>query len=268
LGLALVLHAIFVFLLFWFEPIYTSPPDVETLLPAVNTDFRVIQVRLVGMEASGMDVRGSGGGEGTVRQNAGEAFAKPVPSSTRNSIDPRASVVPRSLQGPGMNDVVGMYRAPLYFDTLRGYSGTAQKGEGSGGGNGAGVGNKSGGGAGITDNLGFGGGFGDKFVPGNPANNSATGLPYQISWSGVPRALLSGEKPLFPSGVQRGGTVRIRITVDPAGNVTAMVPVEKTDSRLEEAAMTAIRAWRFSGLAKNFPRVDQQAVATFVFKIE
>jgi TonB family protein len=268
MAIALAIHAVFILFLFWIEPIYTKPPDVEKLLPPVSTDYQVIQLRIVGEKASGMDVQGSGGGQGTIRQNAGAAFGKPVPSSTKNTIDPQASVVPRSLQGPGMNDVVGMNRSPVYFDTVKGYSGSAQNGEGSGGGTGGGIGNKSGSGAGFTDKPGFGGGFGNKFVPGNPANNSATGSPYQISWNGVARALLSGDKPGFPGGVQHGGTVKIRITVDPGGNVMAMVPLEKADSRLEEAAMSAIRTWRFSKLARKYPQIDQQATATFVFKAE
>lgn len=268
MAIALAIHAVFVFLLFAFEPIYTKPPDVENLLPPVTTDYRVIELKIIGPKASGMDIQGSGGGEGTVRQNAGSAFGNPVPSSTKNSIDPRASVVPRSLQGPGMNDVVGIHRNPVYFDTVKGFSGSSRNGEGSGGGNGAGIGNKTGNGAGFTDKPGFGGGFGNKFVPGNPANNSAAESPYQIAWNGAARAFLYGGKPKFPEGVQQGGTVKIRITVDPSGNVMAMVPVEKADSRLEEAAMSAIRTWRFSKLAKNYPQVDQQATATFIFKAE
>ncbi|HUI28620.1 MAG TPA: energy transducer TonB, partial [Candidatus Acidoferrales bacterium] len=105
-------------------------------------------------------------------------------------------------------------------------------------------------------------------VPGNPNNNSALGSPYQIFWNGVPRALLSGDRPQFPEGVLHDGTVKIKITVGPSGSVLAMVPVEKADSRFEEAAMTAIRTWRFSRLARSYPQVDQQATATFVFKLE
>ncbi len=268
MAMALAIHAVFVFFLFLMEPIYTKPPDVEKILPPVNTNFRVLQIEMIGMKASGMDVQGSGGGEGTIRENAGAAFGNPVPSSVRSTIDPQASVVPRSLQGPGMNDVMGIHRNPIYFDMVKGFAGSSQNGEGAGGGNGIGIGNKTGNGAGFTDKPGFGGGFGNKFVAGNPANNSAAGSPYQIAWSGVPRALLSGDSPQFPEGVQHGGTVKIKITVDPSGNVRAMILVEKADSRLEEAAMSAIRNWRFSKLAENYPQVDQQATATFIFKAE
>jgi TonB family protein len=270
MGIALAIHIVFVLLLYLYEPVYKQPPDVEKLLPPVNTKYEMIEVRIVGQKAAGMDVQGAGGGQGTVNSNAGGAFGNVKISSVPNkrTINPSASIVPRSLQGPGMNDIVGVSRSPVYFDTLNGYSGTAEIADGSGGGTGGGIGNRTGPGAGFSDKPGFGGGFGNKYVPGNPANNSATGTPYQISWNGVARTLISGEKPRFPAEVQHGGTVKIRITVDPSGNVLAMVPVEKSDSRLEEAAMAAIRTWKFSRLAKNYPQVEQQATATFVFKLE
>ncbi len=269
--LALAVHAVFFFLLILYEPIYKQPPDIEKLLPPVNTNYQMIEVKIVGMKTAGMDVSGSGGGEGTIRENAGAAFGnvKTVPSaSPRNTINPNASIVPRSLQGPGMNDIVGINRKPVFFDSLKGYNGSSQNGQGSGGGIGTGIGNKSGSGAGFTEKPGFGGGFGNKFVPGNPANNSASGMPYEISWNGAARALLTGERPQFPSDVRHGGTVKIKIVVDPSGDVVAMVPIEKADSGLEEAAMAAIRTWRFSRLPKNYPQVNQQAVAKFVFKLE
>ncbi|MFZ1081345.1 MAG: hypothetical protein WAO19_05400, partial [Candidatus Kryptoniota bacterium] len=187
LSIALGVHAIFVFLLFLYEPIYKQPPDVEKLLPPVNTNYEMIEVRIAGQNSAGMDVKGSGGGEGTIKESPGAAFGnvKPATVSNKNTMNPKASIVPRSLQGPGMNDIAGINRNPAYFDTVSGYNGTTQNGEGSGGGTGSRIGNKSGNGAGFTDKPGFGGGFGDKYVPGNPANNSATGTPYQISWNGV-----------------------------------------------------------------------------------
>ena len=171
-------------------------------------------------------------------------------ASNKSTINPKASIVPRSLQGPGMNDIVGINRNPAYSTRLMDIMVWHKTVKGRAGERGLGIGNKSGNGAGFTEKPGFGGGFGDKYVPGNPANNSATGTPYQISWNGVSRALIAGDRPQFPDGVQHGGTVKIRITVDPSGNVLAMVPVEKADSRLEEAAMAAIRTWRFSRLAE------------------
>ncbi len=270
--LALVLHGVVFTLLMIYAPIFNKPPKVrDVLLPPVNVHFKVMQITIVGGVNSGMDISGSGGGEGTIHMRPGAAFGNVVATrsaSPQASINSNASMVPRSLQGPGMNDIVGINRSPAYFDTLHGYHGTSTSGIGSGGGTGSTIGNRSGAGSGLTGKAGFGGGYGNKFIPGNPANNSANGTPYRIVWNGVSRALLSGDRPQFPSGVQNGGTVKIRIVVDPAGDVLSMVPVEKADSRLDEAAMAAIRTWHFSRLGSNYRQVNQTAVATFIFKLE
>ena len=270
--LALGVHVVFFLLLMIYGPALSKPPVVRVvLLPPVNVTYKVMDVRIVGRKSSGMDVSGSGGGNGSIPRNADAAFgnAKIVSSAgPKNTMNPQASIVPRSLQGPGMNDIVGINRKPVFFDTVKGYSGNTQNGQGSGGGTGTTIGDTTGAGSGLTGKPGFGGGFGDRFVPGNPANNSAVGTPYAISWNGVSRALLAGDRPQFPAGVQHGGVVKITIVVDPAGSVVSMVPAEKSDSRLEESAMAAIRTWQFSRLSKNYPQVNQRAVATFVFKLE
>ncbi len=270
--LAICVHVVIFIMLIAYGPALSKPPVVTVvLLPPVNVTYKVMEMKIVGRQSSGMDVSGSGGGEGTIPRNADAAYgitAANRSASPRSSINPKASIVPRSLQGPGMNDIVGVSRKPVYFDTVNGYSGNAAAGQGSGGGVGATIGDTTGAGSGLTGKPGFGGGFGDRFVPGNPANNSSVGTPYAISWSGVSRALLAGNRPLFPSGVQHGGIVKISIIVNPAGNVVSMVPVEKSDSRLEEAAMTAMRTWQFSKLSRGYPQVNQRAIATFVFKLE
>lgn len=272
LVLAVVLHGVVFTLLMIYAPMLSKPAKVRNvLLPPVNVHFKVMQIRITGGVTSGMDVSGSGGGEGTVHLRPSAAFGNVAATRSANpqtSISSKASMVPRSLQGPGMNDIVGINRSPAYFDTMQGYHGTSTSGIGSGGGTDSTIGNRSGPGSGLTGKAGFGGGFGDKYVPGNPGNNSASGTPYRIVWNGVSRALLGGDKPQFPSGVQNGGTVKIRIVVDPAGDVLSMVPVEKADSRLDEAAMAAIRTWHFSKLGSNYRQANQTAVATFVFKLE
>jgi TonB family protein len=270
--LALGVHAVIFLLLILYAQDLSKPPEVRMVyLPPVNVTYKILEMKIVGRQSSGMDVSGSGGGQGTIPKNADAAFgdARIVRSANpKSSMNPNASIVPRSLQGPGMNDIVGIGRKPVFFDTARGYSGNTQSGVGSGGGSGTTIGDTIGAGSGLTGKPGFGGGFGNKFVPGNPANNSDVGTPYAISWNGVARALLAGNRPQFPAGVQQGGVVKIQIVVDPEGNVVSMVPREKSDSRLEESAMIAIRTWRFSKLSRNYPQVNQRAVATFVFKVE
>ena len=270
--LAIGVHAVIFLFLILYAPTLSKPPEVKmVLLPPVDVHFTVMQMRMVGSKQSGMDLSGAGGGNGTIRQNAAAAYAIATPSNRANplsSIDQKASVVPRSLQGPGMNNIVGINRRPVYFDTANGFNGNSMNGTGSGGGIGTTIGDTIGTGAGLTGKPGFGGGFGNRFVPGNPGNNSASGTPYAISWNGVARALVAGNRPEFPSGAQSGGIVKIRIVVNPAGDVVSMVPVQKSGARLDEAAMAAIRTWRFSRLGRNYPQVNQSAVASFVFKAE
>lgn len=272
MGLALGVQAVMVYILYLLAPSFNRPPEhTVVLLPPVNVKFKVIQMKFVGERPSGMDLSGSGGGNGTVPKRPAAAYAIAAPSnrvSRNNTIDTSASIVPRSLQGPGMNDIVGISRRPAFLDTASGFSGNTQNGRGSGGGVGTTIGDTIGAGSGISGRPGFGGGFGNRFVPGNPSNNSATGTPYEISWSGAPRALVSGERPQFPPDAQSGGVVKVRIVVSPSGNVVSMIPLEKSGQRLEEAAMSAIRTWQFSRLARNYPQLNQSAVATFVFKAE
>ncbi len=272
MAMAVGLQAVLVYVLFLFAPALTKPPaHTVVLLPPVNVKFKVLQMRFVGEKPSGMDIAGAGGGNGTIRNSPAAAYAIATPNprtNPKNTIDRKASIVPRSLQGPGMNDIVGINRGAAFFDTANGFSGNSQNGSGSGGGIGSTIGDTIGMGSGITGKPGFGGGFGDRFVPGNPSNNSTAGTPYAISWNGVPRALVSGDRPEFPPGALSGGVVKIRIVVSPSGNVVSMVPLQKSGQRLDEAAMSAIRTWQFSKLARKYRQVNQSAVATFVFKAE
>ncbi len=270
--LAIGVHAALFLILILYAPVLSKPPAVKmVLLPPVDVHFTVMEMKMVGSKQSGMDLSGAGGGNGTIRQNAAAAYAIATPSNRASrlaTIDQKAAIVPRSLQGPGMNNIVGINKRPVYFDTVNGFSGNSTSGTGSGGGIGTTIGDTIGTGSGLTGKPGFGGGFGNRFVPGNPGNNSASGTPYAISWNGVARALVAGTRPTFPPGAESGGVVKIRIVVNPAGDVVSMVPVQKSGARLDEAAMAAIRSWRFSRLAASYPQVNQSAVATFVFKAE
>lgn len=270
--LAVGIHAVVFLIVLLIWPTISKPPVMTmVLLPPVDVHFKVLNMRFVGEKPSGMDVSGSGGGRGNVPHHASASYATPTPSRNAQptaSINRKASVVPKSLQGPGMNNIVGVNHKTVFFDTTSGFSGYAQNGQGSGGGIGTTIGDTIGSGAGLTGKPGFGGGFGNSFVPGNPGNNSAAGTPYAISWNGVARALVAGNPPQFPSGVQNGGVVKIRIVVAPSGTVLSMFPLQKSGSRLEEAAMSAIRSWQFSRLGSKYPQVNQTAIATFVFKAE
>ena len=67
-----------------------------------------------------------------------------------------------------------------------------------------------------------------------------------IDWGGGGnRVVLTKKKPPFPPGAQPA-VIRIQFRVRPDGTVGRMVPLQKADPRLEQAAMEALRLWKFN----------------------
>ncbi|PIU44919.1 MAG: hypothetical protein COS95_06500 [Ignavibacteriales bacterium CG07_land_8_20_14_0_80_59_12] len=94
------------------------------------------------------------------------------------------------------------------------------------------------------------------------------GVGYSVSWAGGgTRLAVSTPLPTYPEGVNREGQVQIRAAVGPDGSVRRVDPVRKIDARLEEAALTKVRLWRFEPLAPSLPQVDQSCVITFEFRL-
>jgi len=115
-----------------------------------------------------------------------------------------------------------------------------------------GTGPGSGGGAGG----GSGGGIG-----------SHTG--YSIDWGGTGgRRLLSGVLPKYPDGTDKQMAVTLQFSVLPDGTVDAIIPTRKTDELLENAAISALRTWRFDPLATEMEQKNQVGRVTFNFKLE
>ncbi|MAE71266.1 MAG: hypothetical protein CME06_12465 [Gemmatimonadetes bacterium] len=77
------------------------------------------------------------------------------------------------------------------------------------------------------------------------------------------RRIVSRVIPRFPPGVRRSGRVRLRFVVRPDGIVGDIVPEVRIDPVFEEAAIRALREWRFEPEAE---RRDRGAV-TFVFEL-
>ncbi|MBM4169683.1 MAG: energy transducer TonB [Ignavibacteria bacterium] len=95
-----------------------------------------------------------------------------------------------------------------------------------------------------------------------------TGVLYSIQWmEGGTRRKISGELPKYPPGVNVEAQVKILTTVQPDGTVKSVQPAQKANTRLEDAAMTEIRHWRFESLRPSLPQVDQTCVITFLFKL-
>jgi TonB family protein len=122
---------------------------------------------------------------------------------------------------------------------------------------------------------------GDKIAPsrtGNPAGDlppiegaqaTARGAdrPFQIQWLGDSREIVRSILPEIPAGFEREVTLQFRFRVTPAGDVTAIRPLQKGEPALEGAALTALRQWRFQSLPAESPQEHQEAVITFRFRI-
>jgi TonB family protein len=136
-----------------------------------------------------------------------------------------------------------------------GLSGTGS-GTGSGSGIGPGSGGGTGGGSGGGNGTGIGSGSGD-------------GVSFGIQWSGAgTRHLQSGGMPAFPSGVNTEAQIKVKLVVLPNGTVKSAQPMQKGDTRLENAALKAVRVWKFDALQSGQPAVDQPCIVTFNFRLK
>ncbi len=87
-----------------------------------------------------------------------------------------------------------------------------------------------------------------------------------MQWSdGGTRQKISGDLPEYPKGVNVEAQIKIETVVMPDGSVRGLKPAQKGNTRLEEAAMSAVRLWKFEPLRKSSPQKDQTCVVTFNF---
>ncbi|MDX1546265.1 MAG: energy transducer TonB [Rhodothermales bacterium] len=88
--------------------------------------------------------------------------------------------------------------------------------------------------------------------------------PFQIE--GLNRSTVYAPLPAFAEKVN--AQIKMRITVDPQGRITAMQPVLKGNPSLERAVREALNRWRFNALPPNAPQQSQVGVVTFRFVVE
>ena len=104
---------------------------------------------------------------------------------------------------------------------------------------------------------------------GSGTDGEGGGAGYSLQWGqGLVRRKLSGALPKYPAGVNTGGQVQILALVQPNGTVKSVQPMQKVNARLEEAAMNAIRYWKFEALPATLAQVDQTCTITFQFKLK
>jgi outer membrane biosynthesis protein TonB len=94
-------------------------------------------------------------------------------------------------------------------------------------------------------------------------------VSFSVEWAGGgTRRLLVGGLPEYPEGVNVEVQIKIRAVVQPSGFVKALQPMQKGETRLENAAMEKMRLWRFEPLSYSQPQLDQVCVVTFNFRLE
>ena len=99
--------------------------------------------------------------------------------------------------------------------------------------------------------------------------NGEGGGAFSMQWlQGMTRRKLSGELPIYPPGATVSAQIRILTVVYPNGTVRFVQPEQKANRLLEEAAMKAIRSWKFEPLGSSLPQVEQSCIITFSFKLK
>lgn len=73
-----------------------------------------------------------------------------------------------------------------------------------------------------------------------------------IDWGGGGnRILLSKKLPQFPKSVKSNARIELRFKVLSDGSVSQVIPLQKADPALEQAAINAIKQWRFNPLSED-----------------
>ncbi len=95
------------------------------------------------------------------------------------------------------------------------------------------------------------------------------GVAFSIQWmGGGTRKRVSGDLPEYPKGANVEAQIKILAVVQPDGGIKTVQPVQKANTKLEDAAMRAVRLWKFESLRQSQEQLDQNCVITFLFKLK
>jgi TonB family protein len=254
---SVMLHAALITALFYMH--------VRTQVPAPE---------FVEMSMGGFAGGGGGGGamavspralEASARGSAGQAEednvslpqrrASAFPEDAINLPSSKKSVNPEALPNFSTADKIAGDERKY----VPGGSGSVNK-EMTAGMPGRGSGKGSGGGTGNGIGTGSGDGIGD---------GTGNGLGYGIQWSGGgTRRVEHGALPVYPAGVNTEAQIKLKLIVMPNGTVKSAQPLQKGDTRLENAALKVVRLWKFDPLQSAQPAIDQTCVVTFNFRLK
>ncbi|MCX6148963.1 MAG: TonB family protein [Ignavibacteriales bacterium] len=95
------------------------------------------------------------------------------------------------------------------------------------------------------------------------------GFGYDIDFGGKGiRKIYSFMLPKYPEGVSKEIDVKLKFTILPDGTVGNIIPLIKSDSRLENTAINSLRQWRFEPLPASKKQFDQTAVIVFPYRLK
>lgn len=106
-------------------------------------------------------------------------------------------------------------------------------------------------------------------VKGNKLQGSGS-FGFDIDWGGKGmRKLITNPPtlPKYPPGVNKEVDIRLRFSILPDGTIGSVFPLTKGDTRLENAAIQALRQWRFEPLSSSQRKVVQTAVIVFPYRL-
>jgi TonB family protein len=103
---------------------------------------------------------------------------------------------------------------------------------------------------------------------GNKAEGDGS-FGFDIDWGGKgKRKIYSYSLPAYPAGVHKEIDIRLRFTILPDGTVGTINLLTKADTRLENAAISSLRNWRFEELSPNQRQGEQTAVIVFPYRLQ
>ena len=104
---------------------------------------------------------------------------------------------------------------------------------------------------------------------GSLGGDVARGVAFSIQWmGGGTRKRVTGDLPEYPTGTNVEAQIKIQAVVQPDGSIKTVQPVQKANTRLEDAAMRAVRQWKFEPLRSGQSQLDQNCVITFLFELK
>ncbi|KQC05637.1 MAG: hypothetical protein APR54_08095 [Candidatus Cloacimonas sp. SDB] len=89
--------------------------------------------------------------------------------------------------------------------------------------------------------------------------------PYILEGEITSRSIIKQIIPEYPENFQQNSRVKIRFEVLSDGSVDNMLIVEKSDPRLEEISLNAIKQWKFNALTSD---AIQIGFITFIFQLK